>query len=72
MAEISYPLPPDLVSDIEYLLRDVPDRGDTVYELRRKFGFVYAVGYSDGRQAVFQETWADRRYAERNVTQSDG
>jgi hypothetical protein len=62
MAEIPYPLPTHLVGDIEYLLRNVPDRGDTVFNLRRRFGYVYALGYSDGRRAGSEEAQADRLY----------
>jgi hypothetical protein len=65
MAELPYPLSTNLVSDIEYLLRDVPDRGDTVFNLRRKFGYVYAIGYADGRRAESEEAQADRLYRAR-------
>lgn len=61
-AEIPYPLPQELVFDVEHLLADVPDRENTVYKLRRHFGLVYALGHRAGWQAAIAEESSDRRH----------
>lgn len=60
--DTAYPLPYDLSTELEMALENVPNRGDTVYILRRLAGRIYAEGHQAGRFIGMEEVRRDYRY----------
>lgn len=56
----AYPIPGHLQADVEIALERIPDRGTTVFHLRRLFGRIYAEGHAAGWSAAQYELHYDR------------